>query len=157
MDIMTAPSVAPFSPNPKWPGGYVQVRRDQRIEESNIPHFLRWVRGFLAGHKGIKRRDLGRKEIESYLSQIAKEPGMSSWCVEQARQALEWYYKQFRGIPLEPRQAAAMVVREGTQPSIVRCVNTGGKARKSGASGDADIASEKQPVGRPSPSQGRGK
>jgi site-specific recombinase XerC len=37
---------------------------------------------------------LGRKEIENYLSQIAKEPGMSSWRVEQARQALEWYYEQ---------------------------------------------------------------
>ena len=66
---------------------------------------------------------------------------MSLWRVEQARQALEWYYEQFRGIPFEPRQAAAMAVREETQPSIVRYVNTGGKVRKSGASGDADIAS----------------
>jgi hypothetical protein len=46
---MTAPPVAPFNPNPKWPGGYVQVLRDQGIEESNIPHFLRWVRGSFAG------------------------------------------------------------------------------------------------------------
>ena len=154
---MTAPSVAPFNPNPKWPDGYVQVLRDQGIEEGNIPYFLRWIRGFFAGNRGRQRRDLGRKEIESYLSQIVREPGMSLWRVEQARQALEWYYEQFRGIPLEPRQAAAMAVREETQPSIVRCVNTGGKARKSGASGDTDIASEKQPVGRPSLSQGRGK
>jgi hypothetical protein len=41
---MTAPPVALFSPNPKWPGGYVQVLRDQGIEEGYIPHFLRWVR-----------------------------------------------------------------------------------------------------------------
>ena len=45
---MTAPPVAPFNPNKKWPGGYVQVLRDQGIEESNILHFLRWVRGFFA-------------------------------------------------------------------------------------------------------------
>jgi hypothetical protein len=45
---MTAPPVASFNPNPKWPGGYVQVLRDQGIEEGNIPHFLRWVRGFFA-------------------------------------------------------------------------------------------------------------
>jgi hypothetical protein len=47
MDIMTAPPVAPFNPNPKWPGGCVQALRDQ-VEESNIPHFLRWVRGLAA-------------------------------------------------------------------------------------------------------------
>ena len=40
---MTAPFVAPLNPNPKWPGGYVQVLRDQGIEEGNIPHFLRWL------------------------------------------------------------------------------------------------------------------
>jgi hypothetical protein len=40
MDIMTAPPpVAPF--NPKWPGGFVQMLWALRIEESNIPHFLR--------------------------------------------------------------------------------------------------------------------
>jgi len=42
---MTATSVAPFNPNPKWPGEYVQVHRDQGIEESNIPHFVT-VHGF---------------------------------------------------------------------------------------------------------------
>ena len=51
---MTAPPVGPYNPNPKWPGGYVQVLRDQGIEESNIPPFLRWVRRFFAGHKGGK-------------------------------------------------------------------------------------------------------
>jgi len=45
---MTAPPVALFNPNPKWPGGYVQVLGDQGIEEGNIPHFLRWIRGFFA-------------------------------------------------------------------------------------------------------------
>jgi len=53
---MTAPPVAPFNPNPKWPGGYIQVLRDQGIEESNIPHFLRWVRGFFEGHRHECRR-----------------------------------------------------------------------------------------------------
>jgi len=53
---MTATPVAQYNPNPKWPGGYVQVLRDQGIEEGNIPHFLRWVRGFFAGHRHECRR-----------------------------------------------------------------------------------------------------
>jgi hypothetical protein len=31
--------------DPKWPGGYVQVLRDQGIEEGDIPHFVT-VHGF---------------------------------------------------------------------------------------------------------------
>ena len=31
--LPAAPPVALFNPNPKWPGGYVQVLRDQVIEE----------------------------------------------------------------------------------------------------------------------------
>jgi hypothetical protein len=44
---MTAPPAVPYNPNPKWPGGYVQMLWDQGIDESNIPPFLT-VHGFRA-------------------------------------------------------------------------------------------------------------
>ena len=76
---MIRSTLGPFNPNPKWPEGYVQVLREQGIDENQIPHFLRWVRGFLAQYKGSRRRDLGRREIKPYLSQVAKKPRTYLW------------------------------------------------------------------------------
>jgi len=117
---MIRSTLGPFNPNPKWPEGYVQVLREQGIDENQIPHFLRWVREFLAQYKGSRRRDLGRREIETYLSQLAKKPRTYLWQVEQARQALEWYYEQFRGIPLEPRYSTAPSIEEKTSSEFGR-------------------------------------
>lgn len=117
---MIRSTLGPFNPNPKWPEGCVQVLREQGIDENQIPHFLRWVRGFFAQYKGSRRRDLGRREIETYLSQLAKKPRTYLWQVEQARQALEWYYEQFREIPLEPRYSTAPSIEEKTSSEFGR-------------------------------------
>ena len=53
---MIRSTLGPFNPNPKWPEGYVQVLREQGIDENQIPHFLRWVREFFAQYKGSRRR-----------------------------------------------------------------------------------------------------
>ena len=96
-------SVAPSNPDPQWPQGYVAVLRETGAQEKHIPYCLDWVRRFFAAHPGRRRRDLGRAEIESYLQCVAARPGISNGQVQQARDALELYYEQFRGIALEPR------------------------------------------------------
>ncbi len=87
-DSMTRLLVVPFNSSPRWPSGYIQVLRDQGVEESEISHYLQWIRRFFAGHRGKRRREFGRKEIESYLLRIVKEPCMASRRVEQVRHAL---------------------------------------------------------------------
>jgi integron integrase len=95
--------VAPLNPQPRWPEGYLTVLRETGAQEKTIPHCLAWVRRFFAKHPGRKRRDLGRTEIEAFLAETAQRPGMSNWQVQQARDALELYYEQFRGIALKAR------------------------------------------------------
>ena len=96
-------AVAPMNPEPKWPEGYVAALREAGAQEKTIPFCLTWVRGFFARHPGRSRRGLGREEIETFLTEVAARNGVNNWQVQQARDALELYYEQFRGIALEPR------------------------------------------------------
>ncbi len=96
-------AVAPLNSSPKWPQGYIAVLREYGALEKTIPYHLAWVRHFFERFPGRRRRDLGRVEIEQFLAEISRNPGISNWQLAQARTALEIYYEQFRGIALMPR------------------------------------------------------
>ena len=94
----------PTDPDPKWPEGYISVLREAGAKEKNIPYCIGWVRRFFGRFPGRLRRDLGRAEIETFLSEMASRPEINNWHVQQARDALELYYAKFRGIALDPRE-----------------------------------------------------
>ncbi len=97
--------VAPFNPNPRWPSGYFLVLEELGVEQRHGPFYAHWVRLFFKRHQGNRRRrDLGRVEIETFLQELTNDPAVSPWQVAQARDALETYYEQFRGLALAPRQ-----------------------------------------------------
>ena len=95
--------VAPYNPNPRWPTGYFQVLEELGVEEARRPFYAHWVRRFFSSQqKGKPRHELGRGEIEAFIKSLASQSGVADWQVIQARDALEIYYEQFRGIALEP-------------------------------------------------------
>ena len=96
-------AAAPLNAEPRWPAGYVEVLRQAGAQEKTIPYCLGWVRRFFAENPGRRRRDLGRMEIECFLRGLAARPSVTNWHIQQARDSLELYYEQFRGIALEPR------------------------------------------------------
>ena len=97
-------AAAPVNAAPRWPAGYIEVLRQAGAADKTVPYCLQWVRQFFAENPGRRRRDLGRKEIEAFLSALAARPGVTNWRVQQARDSLELYSpEQFRGIALEPR------------------------------------------------------
>jgi len=114
-------TTAPLDPEPKWPDGYIDVLRRAGAQEKNIPYCVSWVRSFFARYPGRPRRLLGRDEIEAFLCETARHPGVSNWQVQQARNAIETYYEKFRGIPLAPRTDGEC------SPSIVPAVDPGYK------------------------------
>ena len=95
--------VAPLNTNPKWPQGYVAVLRESGAHERAIPFLVTWVRRFFARFPGRSRRSLGRVEIETFLVEMVRHHNISNWQIAQARDALELYYEQFRGIALAAR------------------------------------------------------
>jgi len=116
MHQVTRKAVAPANPEPKWPAGYMAVLREAGAKDVTIQYCVSWVRRFFAENPGRQRRDLGRKEIETFLSDLAARAQITNWQIQQARDALELYYEQFRGIPLEPRPDLSTQVVPLSQP-----------------------------------------
>ncbi len=108
---------APPNREPEWPGGYMAVLREAGAQEKAIPCCVGWVQCLLASHPGRRRPDLGRGGIEAFLAEAARHPGMSNWQVQQARDALELYYEQFRGIALAPRPDGSESARSSSPAS----------------------------------------
>ena len=107
--------VAPFNPNPRWPTGYFQVLEELGVEEPRRPFYAHWVRQFFNRQKKRKRRrDLGRGEIDAFIQALVADAGVADWQIVQARDALEVYYEQFRGIALEPAQAMGAQAERGS-------------------------------------------
>ena len=96
-------AAAPLNTEPRWPAGYVDVLRQAGAQEKTIPYCIGWVRRFFAENPGRNRRDLSRAEIETFLHGLLARPEFTNWHIQQARNALELYYEQFRGIALDPR------------------------------------------------------
>ena len=93
--------IATFDPNPRWPQGYFQVLEELGVEERRRPFYAHWVRQFFNRYPGRGRRELGQPEVEAFLETLSRQPGVADWQVAQARDALEVYYEQFRGIALD--------------------------------------------------------
>lgn len=110
-------TTSPLDPDPKWPQGYIDVLRRAGAQEKNIPYCVSWVRGFFARYPNRPRRELGRCEIETFLSEIAQRQRVSNWMVQQARDAIETYYEKFRGIALTPRANGEGLLSSGPLPS----------------------------------------
>jgi integron integrase len=116
---------APLDTEPKWPAGYIAALRASGAQEKTISHCVAWVRRFFDKFPGRRRRDLGRPEIEKFLTEVARVTGVLNWHVQQARDALEVYYEQFRGIRLAPRpdlSAPAVSSRPSPDSAIASAV-----------------------------------
>ncbi len=100
MNQSTLQVTVPNAPDLQWSDGYVAVLREAGAQEKTIPYCVGWVRRFFGRFPGRRRRDLGRAEIETFLSEMAAAPMSSNWQVQQARDSLELYYEKFRGIAL---------------------------------------------------------
>jgi hypothetical protein len=113
-------AAAPLNTEPHWPEGYIRVLREAGAQEKTIPYCMAWVRRFFAENPGRRRQDLGRTEIEVFLSGLAARQGVTNWLVQQARDSLELYYEQFRGIGLATRPDAPAV--HARPPSVAKPV-----------------------------------
>jgi len=81
------------------------------VRQGHFSYYAYWVRQFFKRHPGRRRRELGRAEIEVFLGEMVGDERIRMWQVRQARNALEWYYELFRGVPLD--EPSGETVRQG--------------------------------------------
>jgi hypothetical protein len=96
------------------------------VAERRRCFYAHWVRQFFNGHQGKRRRrDLGRADIGAFLETLASDPDVADWQVAQARDALEVYYEQFRGIALDPVQEMNTCMAEVSGQASTDCAALG--------------------------------
>ena len=126
--------VAPLNPDPRWPAGYLEVLEAVGVAERQRRFYVHWVSRFFQFHQGRRRRDLGRVEIEAFLRALTDDPAVADWQVAQARDAVEVYYEQFRGIALAPPDHPAGLAEEASVRGTAGSVADGKRSRRKATS-----------------------
>lgn len=76
---------------------YAGVLEGSKVPVHHRPHYARWVRQF--AKTGDGRLDgRTREEVAAYLEELGGMPHLERWQVEQARDAIEMFYKDVLGL-----------------------------------------------------------
>jgi len=68
---------------------------ENRVRSDRSVFYVKWVQAFVDFLPEKRLRERSRENIESFLAQLAKRPGMKDWQVRQAAHALEILYETF--------------------------------------------------------------
>ena len=68
---------------------------ENRVRSDRSVFYVKWVQAFVDFLPEKRLRERSREDIESFLAQLAKRPGMKDWQVRQAAHALEILYETF--------------------------------------------------------------
>jgi hypothetical protein len=87
------------TPNSKGYGGFWEAYRacaeENRVPPDRSPFYVNWSKTFanFIPEKSLKERT--GKDIEAFLTDLGKRPGIADWQVRQAKQALRILYEKF--------------------------------------------------------------
>ena len=79
-------------------GEYEVCVRNAGVPEEKIRWFVRWVRLFADGFKGVPLRDRSVADVTAFLDDLKADENTIPWQIEQARQALRILYRDFFGL-----------------------------------------------------------
>jgi hypothetical protein len=88
------------TPNSKGRGGfweaYQACAEENRVPPDRSPFYVNWLKTFanFIPEKPLKERT--GKDIEAFLADLAKRPGIADWQVRQAQHALKILYENLR-------------------------------------------------------------
>ena len=76
-------------------GAFKACAEENRVRSDRSAFYVKWVQAFVDFLPEKRLRERSREDVESFLAQLAKQPGMKDWQVRQAAHALEILYETF--------------------------------------------------------------
>ena len=86
-----------------------------RTEEADV----RWIKQYILFHNKRHPKDMGKEEIESYLSHLAVEKNVAASTQKQAFNALLFLYRQVLNLPFANDIAAIRAKRPPRLPVVL--------------------------------------
>jgi hypothetical protein len=68
---------------------------DNRVRPDRSPFYVKWAQTFVDFQPGKRLRQRSRQDIEAFLADLARRPGIEDWQVRQAAQSLKILYESF--------------------------------------------------------------
>jgi len=68
---------------------------DNRVPPDRSIFYVKWAQAFVNFLPGTPLRNRSRQDIEAFLSDLSKRPGIEDWQVRQAEHALKILYESF--------------------------------------------------------------
>ncbi|OGP76863.1 MAG: hypothetical protein A2V86_10850 [Deltaproteobacteria bacterium RBG_16_49_23] len=74
---------------------YRGCAEENRVRPDRSPFYVRWAKDFDSFLQDKSLKDRSRKDIEAFLADLGKRPGIADWQVRQAEHALRILYEIF--------------------------------------------------------------
>ncbi len=74
---------------------YRGCTEENRVRPDRSPFYVKWAKGFAGFIPEKPLKDRSREDIEAFLADLAKRPGIADWQVRQAEYALKILYEIF--------------------------------------------------------------
>jgi len=99
-----------------------QVREQIRVRHYSLKTertYIGWIKRYIFFHQKKHPLDMGKEEIEAFLTNLAVERNVSATTQNQAFHALLFLYTQVLGVPLKDQNIQALRAQQRTHIPVV--------------------------------------
>lgn len=93
--IMNEVNPNQLTPAQKFWNAFQTCVEENRVQNDRSIYYVRWAQAFARFLPGKRLRDRSREDMEAFLSDLNKRPGVMEWQVKQAEHALKILYEVF--------------------------------------------------------------
>jgi len=111
---------------------------ENRVRPDVSTFYVKWAQSFVDFQRGKRLRERSRQDIEGFLAELGKSPGVKDWQVRQAEHAVKILYETF--LPGYSPETAANPVEKPKEKKTAACfpVKRAGRFRDQAVPGEVE-------------------